>query len=481
MELVPVVSHGDETIYGLQPRQLEAYLQTPLMRGRRAPTFIGYGGAAGGGKSYLARAVATAVAQSWPGSRGIIFRRTRPEVRENHIIPFRSEVPEGTDGLFRWNAQDSVAEWHNRSRTLFAYLEHDDDVFRYHGTEFDLMVFEESTHYSWFQVSWLTGNRLRATVDGSIPFALFPSNPGNRGHIWYKRLFLDRRYRPEADERPTDYAFVQAKLQDNVVLVERDQQYVRKLNKLPEPLRSQLRDGDWSAGAGLAMPQLDRALHLIQPFDVPGHWNRFGAYDWGYQHPWSFGSFAVDSDGVVYLEGSAHGRQMLEYEVIDRVKVSLPWRELTYSVAGRDCWHDHKAHGQTGETTAEQFANEQIPLREANDSRVTGLNNLRRYLDPGEHGRPRFFIFDTPENRKVLECLESMVTDPDKPEDALKVDADEFGDGGDDPYDMVRYGLMSRPLAAVEPAADDAVGKNFDREYDQLLAQHSERESSRGF
>ena len=44
-----------------------------------------------------------------------------------------------------------------------------------------------------------------------------------------------------------------------------------------------------------------------------------------------------------------------------------------------------------------------------------------------------------------------MIHDPDRVEDVLKVDATE-GDplSGDDAYDMVRYGLMSRP-AITEP------------------------------
>lgn len=35
-----------------------------------------------------------------------------------------------------------------------------------------------------------------------------------------------------------------------------------------------------------------------------------------------------------------------------------------------------------------------------------------------------------------------MQHDPHRPEDVLKVDVDEDGNGGDDPYDTVRYGLM---------------------------------------
>ena len=192
MSPTPVLEIGERVVYALQPKQLRALAKTPLSGGKAV--HVGYGGAAGGGKSHLARAVAALVAWLWPGSTGIIFRRTHPEVLENHIVSFRAEVPEEVDGqrIYTWRATESAAMWANGSRTLFGYLGADDDVYRYQGAQYDLMVFEEATHYTWFQVSWLVGNRLRASVPGSVPFALYPSNPGNRGHAWYKRLFIDR-------------------------------------------------------------------------------------------------------------------------------------------------------------------------------------------------------------------------------------------------------------------------------------------------
>jgi hypothetical protein len=44
-----------------------------------------------------------------------------------------------------------------------------------------------------------------------------------------------------------------------------------------------------------------------------------------------------------------------------------------------------------------------------------------------------------------------MLFDDSKPEDVLKVDADENGKGGDDEYDETRYALMSRPAPALVP------------------------------
>ena len=40
---------------------------------------------------------------------------------------------------------------------------------------------------------------------------------------------------------------------------------------------------------------------------------------------------------------------------------------------------------------------------------------------------------------RLLECLPSLQHDPNRPEDVLKVDADEEGIGGDDAADACRY------------------------------------------
>ena len=60
--------------------------------------------------------------------------------------------------------------------------------------------------------------------------------------------------------------------------------------------------------------------------------------------------------------------------------------------------------------------------------------------------RPTLFVFDR--CARLIECLPQMQHDPHRPEDVLKVDCDDDGVGGDDPYDCLRYGLMARTKAA---------------------------------
>jgi len=117
-----------------------------------------------------------------------------------------------------------------------------------------------------------------------------------------------------------------------------------------------------------------------------------------------------------------------------------------------------------------------LPMVKASISRVAGLNNLRRYVqwrrtETEPERVPRFRMMDTQNNRKVLATLEAMQIDEKNIEDALKVDADAAGNGGDDAYDMVRYGLASRPIAAQLPQTLPGKAEDRAREYDYAKRQ----------
>lgn len=214
------------------------------------------------------------------------------------------------------------------------------------------------------------------------------------------------------------------------------------------------------AGIGMALPDLDADRHIVPRFPVPSHWTQFGAFDWGFRHPYAFGWFAADEDGGVYLVDTIWGREELPQEIIAKVKSAFPIDQFRYTVVGHDADQKHRARGETGPSIREQFTRGGIPLILANIARVDGLANLMRYTTwrptppSTEELVPRFRLMDTEGNRRTLRTLQAMQIDPDNIEDALKVDADHRGEGGDDGYDMVRYGLMSRPMAAKVPVTE---------------------------
>lgn len=211
-------------------------------------------------------------------------------------------------------------------------------------------------------------------------------------------------------------------------------------------------------GVGRALEQVNAETHLVERFAVPSHWTQFGAFDWGFNHPYSFGWYAADEDGNVVKIDTITGRQEQPDEIAAKVEAAVPVDQLRYIVGGHDLKNDLKARGETGPTLKERFTRRGWKLIDANISRIAGLNNLRLYVEwkatahtPAK--RPRFTLMDTEGNRATLKCLERMQIDPKKLEDALKVDADHAGVGGDDQYDETRYALMSRPIAAIAPSA----------------------------
>lgn len=230
-----------------------------------------------------------------------------------------------------------------------------------------------------------------------------------------------------------------------------------------------------TTGVGLALPGLSEAAHMVPAFSPPSHWNRFASFDWGYHHPWAFGHYAVNEDGQVYKRDSLSGRLDLPEQLDAKVRAAGIDPGSMIIHAGPDVWRTRvsskgKIQGEfMGPTVAEQLQLLGWKLLPAADARVAGLNNIRQYtfIDPSKQPPPvpRFQWMRTPGNVACLAQMSRMPLNPDNPEDALKIDADSSGRGGDDFYDETRYGLMSRPILAKAPRDEIEQGRTAGYDY----------------
>jgi phage terminase large subunit len=425
-----------------------------------------YGGAKGGGKSGGMRRILLLRRFKYPGSTGCLFRRTYEEIYGNHIKKLFEEYP----GLLKfWSEAHNTLNLPNGSSLKFAYCQFKKDLAKHQGQEYNDLAIEEAGEWSEDMYATLKGSN-RSSMPGIKPRVLLSGNPGGIGHGWLKRLFVDKKYR--GLERPSDYAFVQAKVEDNPALWDNDPDYVRKLDSNPnEALRKAYRDGDWNIFAGQFFQEVNREKHVIKPFPIPAHWNRFGAYDYGFNHPASFGYFANDEDGNTYLYRRVKRARIRVDQFVKELKKYPETRTLYPIVAGHDCWTQRAVLRDEAAppTIADQFAHHDLNdpddygifLKKANIDRVQGAAQLRNYLawqgKPNE--QPRLYFFDIPECVEVFECISNMIHDPDHVEDVLKVDATE-GDpnSGDDDYDMGRYGLMTRPTISEPVPVKHPIG-----------------------
>lgn len=234
---------------------------------------VGYGGAAGGGKSDLIIGLA-----STRHHKSIIFRREYPQIKD--IIRRAKEITEDTRVAF--NGQDNILTLASGSTIEFGAMKQADDWQKYKGRPHDLKCYDEATEFLESQVrasmGWLRttreGQRTRVVMTFNPPTSVEGMwitryfgpwldkkhpNPAKPGELrWYARIGDEDVERPDGEEfttedgqtvKPTSRTFFPSRLADNPRLMKTG--YGRQLMSLPEPLRSQLLYGDFHAGVGL--------------------------------------------------------------------------------------------------------------------------------------------------------------------------------------------------------------------------------------
>jgi hypothetical protein len=245
---------------------------------------IGYGGAAGGGKSDALLICGIVAGLTFLGINIGYFHRTYSQLDGPGGVIMRSQ--ELMSGWAKWNG--SLRRWTLPTRSIlqFCYCDGEKDVYNYQSQQFDVILIDEATQFTRFQVRYLM-TRNRATKPGIVPFTAMATNPGNVGHIWFKNDFID----PGPAETVQDvevepgviekHVFVPSKLSDNQILEQRDPGYRRRLEAQDELTRKQLLEGDWDAFAGQFFSEFSRAIHVVKPFEIPDWWKRFRCLDYG--------------------------------------------------------------------------------------------------------------------------------------------------------------------------------------------------------
>lgn len=418
-----------------------------------------YGGAAGGGKSDALLIFSIMRRMAIPKSRGLILRRTFPELERSLIL--RSH--ELLTGLAKYQTQQHRWVFSNGSILEFGYCESDQDVFKYQSAEYEDICFDELTQFTEFQYLYLL-SRLRTTKKNVRCLVRAASNPGNVGHGWVKSRFIDvvppgQVYRDPASGLTRQ--FIPATLDDNPYIDKVS--YQQRLAALPENERRALRYGDWDIFAGQYFREFRREIHVVKPFEIPAWWRRFRSLDYGLDMTACYW-WAVDGAGKCYIYRELYEPNLPLSEAAKRIlEMTPPDEKIAYTVASPDLWNRRQDTGIAGyEVMAKAGLH---GLVRADDRRIPGWRALREYLKPytDEQGvtTARLQIFENCVN--LIRTLPALVHDEHDPEDVSDKCEDHAAES-------IRYGVMSRPAAGVNEEAKKKRAKARQRQIQPVVS-----------
>lgn len=457
----PCVSVGQKEFNG---KMIEMWQPTGA-RGQAIASLIGFGGAAFGGKSFGILILALIAAILWPGIQIAYFRRTYPE------LDGPGASIQKAYGVFGGWAKDTDGgkEWQfpNGSLFFFRHCQNENDVYSYQSQQIDLLLLDESTHFTWFQIDYLlTRNRASGEIKlpGFRPFAVLPSNPGNIGHAWYSQVFdveekggkhetVKQVMNPNG--KHAQVFFIPAFLEDNAIGVSADPEYEDRLMQRDHEIARALRHGDWSIFAGQAFPGWTRDRIACKPFQIPDHWPKWRALDYGFVHPWVGGWATIDpTTKRLYVY-----RAVAKSELTDTQQAALmnamtpPDERITVTYASPDMWA-RKTVGTKVFTSIDEYKAEGVILTKADNDRLNGKRKIDRLLFDALDGKPMIQVFEP--YYDVFSCMTTLLRDGKNPEDVKKVD-------GDDPFDMLKYLLtnMNQPENKPKSGSNNHPGRGM--------------------
>ena len=428
-----------------------------------------YGGAAGGGKSDALLAEALRQVHI-PHYKGLILRKTFPQLAE--LVDRSQALYKRAFPKARYNYSQHFWRFPSGAQIIFGSMQHAKDRINYQGKAYDFVGFDELTHFTWEEYSYLF-SRNRPTGPGTRVYIRATANPGGVGHGWVKDRFITAGDPLTPISSDYDVAtpdgqliklkreriFVPSTVFDNKELLANDPNYLASLAMLPEADRQALLYGDWNSFSGQVFTEFkddpahyeDRQwTHVIAPFLIPEGWKIYRGFDFGYTKPFSVGWFAVDYEGRMYRIAELYGctsqpntgvkytvqricEAIKEFEDADP-NISAYKRKGGYihGIADPAIWQENG-----GESIAQTMEQNGIYWNKADHERLGGKMQCHYRLAFDEDGRPMFYVFKN--CRHFIRTIPTLVYSETKVED-INTDME------DHIYDEWRYVCMENPI-----------------------------------
>lgn len=200
-----------------------------------------YGGAAGGGKTFVSLAVFVLLAKIYPGSRWFVVRESLPTLKRTTIPSFLKLCPR--QFIRSYNQTDQIVTFKNGSQLTFfpENYNQDKNLTRFDGIEANGFLIEEGQEIqrkTFEKCKLRAGRHILPGVDKQPkPIILITCNPSNN---WTKKEFHEPFIEGTLQK---NYFYLRATMSDNPSLPE---DYLEGLENLDEVTKAVFVRGDWN-------------------------------------------------------------------------------------------------------------------------------------------------------------------------------------------------------------------------------------------
>lgn len=398
---------------------------------RGGPEWIALGGKRGPGKSHTILAqVGLDDLMRVDNLKALFLRRIQKSARES-----LEDVIRRVFAYTPHTMTDDGLKLDNGGQVVIGGYKDTNDIDKYLGIEYDIIVVEECTQITEDKIIKLRGS-LRTSKQNWRPRIYLSTNADGIGLAWFKKMFIT----PNREGRETDTRFFDVTKIHNPFI---NEEYEQWLNKLTGALGKAWRDGDWDAFAGMAFPMWNQEYHVIQPFDIPAEWNRWRAIDEGTAAPWCCLWIAMDPQTRrQYVYREAYQAELTTGQHTDRIKdMTLPGERITFNFADPALWQ-RKSKANSIYSTADEYKDAGIPLTRADNDRISGKRKIDDLLTIKADGYPGVQIFNHVTH--LIEQLSTLARDKLNPEDVDTTAEDHS-------YDAFRYGQTNERKTMQPP------------------------------
>lgn len=402
-----------------------------------------FGGAVGGGKSEALLHFMLKRRMEHPRSVGIAFRRKYPDL-EKSLIP-RSYKFFGKVGA-KYNSSKHFWKFPNGSVQFFGFLENDSSVYDHHSAEYDDECFDELTMFTEFQYKYLI-SRNRSSIPGVKPLIRSASNPGNIGHVWVKKRFIDPAKVSSKwwnEEEQKNMGFIPSRLEDNPSLSVNDPGYEDRLRVLGDKKFKSLRYGDWEIFEGQFFDEWDSrpGMTVLEYDRVPDTYSRkFISMDWGYSDPSAIYWWEVTPMGRIFIYRELYVTRLAPKELAQAIEDNSPESEKYECLWSPPELWGKEVELEGGGTPIQKLMQTtfdahrgRIQMKRANNARIPGWQKCREWLKLAPDGKPWLQI--SPCCKNLIRTVPAMIHDEKKVEDM-------DSSGEDHASDSFRYGAIS--------------------------------------